>query len=67
LRKSRVLSKTEEQLAASLYTLISDAAIHPLIAEREYARLSRNMVIEYALLFLRKLDKLGLGIRNPDN
>ena len=30
------------------------------LAEREYARLFRNVVIEYALLFLRKLEKLGL-------
>jgi hypothetical protein len=55
-----VLSKTEEQFAASLYKLISNEGVHPTIAEREYARLARNVVIEYALLFLRKMDKLGL-------
>jgi hypothetical protein len=31
----------------------------PLIVEKEYARLARNVVVEYALLFLRKLEKLG--------
>ena len=30
------------------------------MAEREYARLIRNVVIEYALLLLWKLEKLGL-------
>lgn len=60
LRKSQVLSDHEEKFAAGLYGLISDEAIHPLIAEKEYARLARNMVIEYALLFLRKVEKLGL-------
>jgi len=60
LRQNNVLTLKEEQFAASLYSLISDEAVHPLIAEREYARLARNIVIEYALLFLRKMDKLGL-------
>jgi hypothetical protein len=31
--------------------VLSDEAVHPLIAEREYARLAGNIVIEYALLF----------------
>lgn len=62
LQNADVLSKAEEGFVASLYTLISDEAVHPLIAEREYARLARNVVIEYALLFLRKLEKLGLKV-----
>jgi len=60
LRTNGVLSRAEEAFAASLYTLISDAGVHPLVAEREYARLFRNVVIEYALLLLSKLEKLGL-------
>jgi hypothetical protein len=59
----KVFSKSEELYAASLYTLISDEGVHPLVAEREYARLFRNVVIEYALLFLRKIGKLGLSQR----
>ena len=35
----------------SLYRLISDMGVHPLAAEREYARLMRNMNIEYGLMF----------------
>jgi hypothetical protein len=60
LRKNGTFSEAEEKFVTSLYRLISDEAVHPLIAEREYARLARNMVIEYALLFMRKLEKLGL-------
>ena len=60
LKTNGILSATEEAFAASLFTLISDEAVHPLTAEREYARLFRNVVIEYSLLFLSKLSKLGL-------
>ncbi len=60
LRENGILSKAEEKFVSALFGLISDEAVHPIIAEREYARLARNMVIEYALLFLRKLDKLKL-------
>jgi hypothetical protein len=52
-----VLAKPEEALVTSLYTLMSDAGVHPLIAEREYARLLRNINIEYGLLFLARLEK----------
>lgn len=60
LRNGSVLSVPEERLAADLYTLISDEAVHPLMAGQEDARLARNMVIEYALMFLRKLQKCGI-------
>jgi hypothetical protein len=56
-----VLTKPEELFAAQFYTLMSDAGVHPLIAEREYARLMRNMSIEYGLLLLTKMAKLGLN------
>jgi len=61
LRDHDVLTKHEELFAAQFYTLMSDTAVHPLAAEREYARLMRNMSIEYGLLLLTKLDKLGLN------
>ncbi len=60
LRDNGVLSTKEQQFVISLYAAISDEAVHPLIADRQYARLFRNVVIEYALLFLWKLEKLGL-------
>jgi hypothetical protein len=52
-----VITKTEEAFVTSLYTLVSDVGVHPLAAEREYARLVRNMNIEYGLLFLTRVDK----------
>lgn len=62
LARNQILSKTEEQFVASLYTLISDEGVHPLVAEKEYARLARNFVIEYSLLFFRKVEKLGVKV-----
>ena len=59
LRKHGILSKQEEQFVAGLFAVISDEAVHPVIAEREYARLARNVVIEYAVLYLKRLSKLG--------
>jgi hypothetical protein len=63
LRTSGTISLTEEKFITSLYTLISDEAIHPLMTEREYARIRRNMVIEYGLMLLTVLDKKGISIR----
>jgi hypothetical protein len=61
-RKHNLLSEAEEKYAAGLWGLISDEAVHTLLSEREYARLARNVVIEYALLFLRKMEKLDLKL-----
>lgn len=63
LRSSGILSQTEEAFATSLYTLISGEGVHPLMADRDYARLLRNMVIEYGLMFLIKEDKAGISIK----
>jgi len=60
LRDQGILTVKEEQFAAQFYALMSDTSVHPLVAEREYARLMRNVSIEYGLLLLTKLDKLGL-------
>jgi hypothetical protein len=61
LRQNGIMSVAEEQFLASLYRLISDQAVHPLSAEREYARVARNVVIEYGLVLLSRMDKAGLG------
>ena len=66
LRDDGILSEQEKNLAVSLFTLISDVGVHPLIAEREYARLLRNMVVEYGLLFLVKLDKKGINLSTEE-
>jgi hypothetical protein len=41
---------------------LSDEGVHPLIAEKEFARLLRNVVIEYGLMFLTMLEKKGIRI-----
>jgi hypothetical protein len=60
LVQNKLLSTVEEKFVAGLYSLISDEGVHPLVAEKEYVRVARNFVIEYALLFLRKMEKLGI-------
>lgn len=62
LRANGILSQMEEAFVTSLYTLVSDEAIHPTVAQREYARIRRNMIIEYGLMFLTVLDKRGFTI-----
>ncbi len=57
LAQEKVITKSEEEFVTSLYRLVSDMGVHPLVAEREYARLMRNMNIEYGLLFLTRIDK----------
>ena len=62
LRKKGFFSKQHEDFVTSLYTLISDESVHPLGTGQEYARLLRNMVIEYGVMFLSVLDKNGIRI-----
>jgi hypothetical protein len=62
LRQQGYFTKQHETFVTSLYTLLSDESVHPLTAEREYARLMRNVVIEYGVMFLIMLDKRGVKI-----
>jgi hypothetical protein len=57
LRQHGYFTQQQEAFSASLYTLLSDESVHPLTTEREYARLLRNVVIEYGVMFLTVLDK----------
>lgn len=62
LRQQGIFTKQHESFVAALYTLLSDTSVHPLRADREYARLLRNVVIEYGVIFLTMLDKKGVKI-----
>jgi hypothetical protein len=62
LRQHGIFSQQHEKFSASLYTLISDESVHPLGADREYARLLRNVVIEYGVMFLTALNKQGIKL-----
>lgn len=63
LRVNGYLSEKEEKLVGGLHAVLSDQGVHPLFAEREYARLLRNMTIEYGLLLLTVLEKKGVHIQ----
>jgi hypothetical protein len=62
LRQQGCFTLQHERFSSSLYTVLSDESVHPLTAEREYARLLRNVVIEYGVMFLTVLDKRGVKI-----
>jgi hypothetical protein len=62
LRENGYLTKQHEVFVTSLYTLFSDEGVHPLGADEEYARLLRNVVIEYGVMFLAVLEKRGIKI-----
>jgi hypothetical protein len=57
-----IFTKQHEAFVTTLYTLISDTSVHPLGTDREYARLLRNVVIEYGVMFLSTLAKKGVKI-----
>jgi hypothetical protein len=61
-RNYKFFTEQQDKVAGGLYTLLSDEGVHPLIAEREFARLLRNMVIEYGVMFLTMLEKRGIKI-----
>jgi hypothetical protein len=62
LRQQGYFTREHEEFITSLYKLISDTSVHPLGAEREYARLLRNVVIEYGVMFLTTLAKKGVKV-----
>jgi len=63
LKNRSFLSEQQDKFARGIYALLSDEGVHPLIAEREFARVLRNVVIEYGLMFLTMLQKKGIAIK----
>jgi hypothetical protein len=62
LRQQGFFTQKHEDFITKFYTLISNESVHALGAEREYARLLRNVVIEYGVMFLTALDKRGIQL-----
>jgi hypothetical protein len=62
LRFLGFFTEKEEKFAAGLYGLLSTEAVHALFAKRDYARLMRNMVIEYGVMFLSMMDNKNIKI-----
>ena len=67
LKNNGFLTPQQDKFARGIYTLLSDEGVHSLISEQEFARLLRNVVIEYGLMFLIMLEKKGVTLRasNP--
>ena len=51
------LSEREKGLIIDIYGLSSEFGAHRIIADREYARLTKNIAYELFLLILEKLKK----------
>lgn len=62
LRQQGFFTQRHEDFVTKFYTLISDESVHALGTDREYARLLRNVVIEYGVMFLSVLDKQGIRL-----
>lgn len=63
LRVHGYITIQQEKFAFGLYTLLSDEGVHPLMAERVFARLLRNMVIEYGYMFLTVMEAKGIQLQ----
>ena len=51
------LIEKEQNLCRDVYGLASDLGVHSLVSKREYARISKNIIVEMALLILDRLEK----------
>lgn len=59
LERKKVITLKIKDLARCLYSILSDGdfGVHALKASRDYTRLCRNMVIEYAVTLFFELDR----------
>lgn len=61
LCRKDVLTDKMRELARALYGVLSNEGVHAIKSEREYVRLCRNMVAEYALVLFFELDRQLMG------
>lgn len=59
LRSKKFLSDNEWQLVRALHGIASDKGAHTVLALKEYARITKNMVYELLLLALSKYEQNG--------
>jgi hypothetical protein len=57
LRRNGVLTEKMRDLGKALYGVLSNEGVHAFKSEREYVRLCRNMIAEYALVLLFELER----------
>jgi hypothetical protein len=65
LRKHDYITVQQEKFARGIYALISDQGVHPLMAERLFARVLRNVIIEYGFMFLTIMNAKGVALSTP--
>ena len=65
LRKRDYITPQQEKFARGIYALISDQGVHPLMAERIFARVLRNVIIEYGFMFLTIMNAKGVNLGTP--
>lgn len=65
LRKHDYITGQQEKFARGIYALISDEGVHPLMAGRLFARVLRNVIIEYGFMFLTIMDGKGVKMTKP--
>ncbi|MGB6723573.1 MAG: hypothetical protein WBE72_22430 [Terracidiphilus sp.] len=63
LRKHGYITVQQEKFARGIYALISDEGVHPLMSERVFARVLRNVIIEYGFMFLTIMDNKGISLK----
>lgn len=57
LQRKDVITDKMQALGREIYGVLSDEGVHAIKSEREYVRLCRNMVAEYALVLFFELDR----------
>jgi hypothetical protein len=57
LERRGVLTDRMKALGRALYGVLSEEGVHSLKADREYVRLCRNMIAEYALVLFFELER----------
>jgi hypothetical protein len=57
LSRKSVLTEKMRDLGKSLYGVLSNEGVHAFKTEREYVRLCRNMIAEYALVLFFELER----------
>jgi hypothetical protein len=57
LQRKDVLTDKMQALGRALYGVLSNEGVHAIKSEREYVRLCRNMVAEYALVLFFELER----------
>lgn len=57
LQRNNVLTDRMFQFGKALYGVLSESGVHAIQSEKEYVRLCRNMVAEYALILFFELDR----------